>query len=83
MNLIDKYLVENIVDEEVKGLTKPIIFKKVMSIIGNDWMDIDQISVKAKLPISKHGLGAHILELVNKGKLKESMKKGKYIWRKV
>ena len=64
------------------GLTKPKIFKKIMNILsGSDWMSVDEISAKAVLPMSKHGLEAHIMELVKKGKLDDTMKKGKYVYK--
>ncbi len=53
-----------------------------MNILNSsDWMSVDEISAKASLPISKHGLEAHILELVKKGKVDETMKKGKYVYK--
>lgn len=74
-DLIEKYLGET-------GLTKPKIFKKVIGVLsGSDWMSVDEISAKAVLPISKHGLKAHIMELVRKGKVQETMKKGKYVYK--
>lgn len=74
MNLMEKYLGE--------GLTKPKVFKKIMEVLkGSDWMSVEEISAKATLPISQHGLEAHIKELVNKGKLDETMRKGKYVYK--
>lgn len=64
------------------GITKPIIFKKVLGILTDEWMAMDDINKQAKLPISQQGLEAHIQELVKKGKVKESMWKGKNQYKK-
>lgn len=76
MELIEKYLGEG------KGLTKADILKKLNGILGKEWMNIDQISAKAQLPIAKDGLKAHLVEFARKGKFKEDINRGKAIWRK-
>jgi predicted transcriptional regulator len=76
---MNNYLIEKYIGEG-RGLRKTDIFKKVLNVLGNDGMDIDQISKAVNLPIAKQGLQAHIEELVKKGKVTERMKKGKYIW---
>jgi putative cell wall-binding protein len=74
MDLVDKYLGE---------LTKKQVFGVInKALAGGDWMDIDSIAKKAVgFPMSKMGIEAHIRELVRKGKAKESIKKGKAIYK--
>jgi len=78
---MDNYLIEKYLGE-AKGLRKDEVFKGLLNVLNNTPMNIDQIFKEAKLPISKNGLIAHIEELVKKGKVKESMKKGNRFWSK-
>lgn len=77
MDLVEKYL------GQVNELTKKQVFNAIeRNIGGGDWMDMSTIEVKmAGFPMSKMGIEAHIRELVRKGKAKESIKKGKAIYK--
>jgi hypothetical protein len=76
MDLIEKYL-------GVNELTKKQVFGTLTRALSNgDWMSIDDIAKKVVgFPMSQHGLQAHLMELVRKGKAQESMKRGKYIYK--
>ena len=83
MDLIDKYLGEETVClNDGKNLTKKQVFGALTrALASGEWKNIDDIAKEAQFPMSTHGLQAHMMELVRKGKAKESMKRGKYIYK--
>lgn len=70
-------------EESINELTKKDVFTAIEKRLGgNDWMDMSVIGLKMNgFPMSKMGVEAHIRELVRKGKAKESIKRGKAIYK--
>jgi hypothetical protein len=83
MNSYDK--INKIYEETVLSeLTKQKVFAALNTALSGqgDWMTIDDIAKKIPaFPMSKHGLEAHLRELVGNKKAKESIKKGKAIYK--
>ncbi len=73
MDLIEKYIGE--------GVTKKFIINGILNSLSDKWQSGKEISIKSKLPMSQHGIEAHIAELVRKNKVKETMQKGKSVYK--